>query len=77
MTTDSAGAGPPYKRPMHSLRHRHDVVVVGARGAGAATALLLARQGYDVALVDRNTFPTDTVSTHQIARPGVVQLRRR
>jgi 2-polyprenyl-6-methoxyphenol hydroxylase-like FAD-dependent oxidoreductase len=56
--------------------HRHDVVVVGARAAGAATALLLARFGYDVVLVDRIMFPADTVSTHQIARPGVVQLHR-
>ena len=61
---------------MQSPRHRYDVVVVGARAAGAATALLLARQGYDVALVDRHTLPSDTLSTHQIARPGVVQLRR-
>lgn len=61
---------------MQSLRHTHDVVVVGARAAGAATALLLARQGYDVVLVDRDTLPSDALSTHQIARPGVVQLRR-
>src|SRR5215475_9761909 len=61
---------------MQSPRHRHDVVVVGARAAGAATALLLARQGYDVVLVDRQVFPSDTLSTHQIARPGVVQLHR-
>jgi 2-polyprenyl-6-methoxyphenol hydroxylase-like FAD-dependent oxidoreductase len=61
---------------MQSPRHRYDVVVVGARAAGAATALLLARQGYDVALVDRHILPSDTLSTHQIARPGVVQLRR-
>jgi 2-polyprenyl-6-methoxyphenol hydroxylase-like FAD-dependent oxidoreductase len=60
---------------MH-FRHRHDVVVVGARAAGAATALLLARLGHDVALLDRNTLAADTLSTHQIARPGVVQLHR-
>ena len=54
----------------------HDVVIVGARAAGAATALLLARLGHDVVLVDRAIFPADTVSTHQIARPGVVQLHR-
>jgi 2-polyprenyl-6-methoxyphenol hydroxylase-like FAD-dependent oxidoreductase len=53
-----------------------DVVVVGARAAGAATAMLLARLGHDVVLVDRATFPADTVSTHQIARSGVVQLHR-
>ena len=61
---------------MQSQRHRHDVVVVGARAAGAATALLLARQGFDVVLLDRDAFPSDTLSTHQIARPGVVQLSR-
>jgi len=61
---------------MHPIRHRHDVVVVGARAAGAATALLLARHGHDVVLVDRDVFPSDTLSTHQLARPGVVQLHR-
>jgi 2-polyprenyl-6-methoxyphenol hydroxylase-like FAD-dependent oxidoreductase len=61
---------------VRSHRHRHDVVVVGARAAGAATALLLARLGHDVVLVDRAIFPADTLSTHQIARPGVVQLHR-
>jgi len=61
---------------MRSHRHRHDVVVVGARAAGAAAALLLGRFGYDVVLVDRAVFPADTVSTHQIARTGMVQLHR-
>ena len=55
---------------------QHDVVVVGARCAGAATAMLLARAGHDVALVDRATFPSDTLSTHAIARSGVLQLHR-
>src|SRR5262245_13607178 len=61
---------------MRTHRHRYDVVVVGARAAGAATALLLARLGHEVVLVDRAVFPTDTVSTHQIARTGVVALHR-
>jgi len=61
---------------MPTVRHRHDVVVVGARAAGAATALLLARLGHDVVLLDRSAFPSDTLSTHQIARTGVVQLHR-
>jgi flavin-dependent dehydrogenase len=55
---------------------RHQVVVVGARCAGAATAMLLARAGHDVVLLDRSAFPSDTVSTHGIARGGVVQLSR-
>jgi flavin-dependent dehydrogenase len=55
---------------------QHDAVIVGARAAGAATALLLARLGHDVVLLDRAVFPADTMSTHQIARTGVVQLHR-
>ena len=53
-----------------------DVVIVGARCAGAATAMLLARTGHDVVMVDRASFPSDTLSTHAIARGGVVQLYR-
>lgn len=53
-----------------------DVVVAGARCAGAATAMLLADRGHDVILVDRASFPSDAVSTHAIVRPGMVQLRR-
>jgi 2-polyprenyl-6-methoxyphenol hydroxylase-like FAD-dependent oxidoreductase len=55
---------------------RHDVVVVGARVAGSVIAMLLARLGHDVAVVDQASFPSDTVSTHSIARSGVVQLHR-
>jgi 2-polyprenyl-6-methoxyphenol hydroxylase-like FAD-dependent oxidoreductase len=54
----------------------HDAIVVGARCAGAPTAMLLARKGYRVLAVDRATFPSDTVSTHQIHPPGVDALRR-
>jgi flavin-dependent dehydrogenase len=62
---------------MHTAnRSRHDVVVVGGRVAGSATAMLLARLGYDVVVVDQASFPSDTVSTHSLARSGVVQLRR-
>jgi flavin-dependent dehydrogenase len=57
-------------------RRRHDVVIVGGRVAGSATALLLARLGHDVVVVDRTSFPSDTLSTHSIARSGVVQLNR-
>jgi flavin-dependent dehydrogenase len=62
---------------MPNRRHRHhDVVVVGARAAGGATALLLARMGHDVAVLERAQFPRDTLSTHSISRSGVVQLGR-
>jgi len=57
-------------------RSRHDVVVVGGRVAGAATAMLLAHLEHDVVVVDQASFPSDTVSTHSLARSGVVQLRR-
>jgi 2-polyprenyl-6-methoxyphenol hydroxylase-like FAD-dependent oxidoreductase len=54
----------------------YDVIVVGARVAGSATALLLARRGLTVLVVDRQRFPSDTFSTHQIQLPGVARLRR-
>ncbi|MGZ4665508.1 MAG: NAD(P)/FAD-dependent oxidoreductase [Frankiaceae bacterium] len=54
----------------------YDAIVVGARCAGAATAMLLARRGYRVLLVDHATFPSDTLSTHVIHAPGVAALRR-
>jgi flavin-dependent dehydrogenase len=59
-----------------SHQRRHDVVVVGARAAGSATALLLAWMGHDVAVLERAQFPSDTLSTHSISRSGVVQLSR-
>ena len=54
----------------------YDVVVVGARVAGAATALLLARAGLRVAVVDRGAYGSDTLSTHALMRAGVLQLSR-
>jgi 2-polyprenyl-6-methoxyphenol hydroxylase-like FAD-dependent oxidoreductase len=54
----------------------YDAIVIGARCAGAPTAMLLARRGYRVLLVDRATFPSDTVSTHFIHAPGVAALER-
>jgi 2-polyprenyl-6-methoxyphenol hydroxylase-like FAD-dependent oxidoreductase len=50
--------------------------VVGARVAGAPTAMLLARRGHRVLMVDRATFPSDTMSTHYIHQPGVAALKR-
>jgi flavin-dependent dehydrogenase len=54
----------------------YDVTVVGARAAGAATALLLARQGLRVLLVDRDRYGTDTLSTHALMRGSVYLLSR-
>lgn len=54
----------------------YDAIVVGARCAGSATALLLARQGHKVLLVDRAAFPSDTISGHFIFHRGVVRLKR-
>jgi flavin-dependent dehydrogenase len=53
-----------------------DVVVVGGRVAGASTALLLARSGLRVALLDRGSYGSDTLSTHGLMRAGVWQLDR-
>ena len=54
----------------------YDAIVVGARCAGSPTAMLLARKGYRVLLVDRAGFPSDTLSTHYIHQPGVARLER-
>ncbi|MFG1624677.1 NAD(P)/FAD-dependent oxidoreductase [Kribbella sp. NPDC049227] len=54
----------------------YDVLVVGGRVAGASTAMLLARAGARVALVERSAYGSDTVSTHGLMRAGVLQLSR-
>jgi 2-polyprenyl-6-methoxyphenol hydroxylase-like FAD-dependent oxidoreductase len=54
----------------------YDAIVVGAHCAGSQTAMLLARRGYRVLLVDRVTFPSDTISTLLITPPGVAALHR-
>lgn len=51
-----------------------DTVVVGARCAGAPLAMLLARAGQRVALLDRAVFPSDTLSTHFLWPRGVACL---
>jgi flavin-dependent dehydrogenase len=57
-------------------RNDFDAIVVGARCAGSPTAMLLARQGCKVLVVDKATFPSDTISTHLIHPPGVAALQR-
>ena len=61
---------------MHPDRPHYDVVVVGARPAGAATAMLLARARLRVLVVDRSRYGADTLSTHALLRGGVLQLHR-
>jgi len=54
--------------------NNYDAIVVGARCGGSTTAMLLARQGHRVLLVDRATFPSDTLSTNVIHARGVALL---
>jgi flavin-dependent dehydrogenase len=54
----------------------YDAIVVGARCAGSPTAMLLAREGHRVLLVDRARFPSDTISTHLVHPPGIAALER-
>jgi len=58
------------------MDHHYDVIIVGARCAGSPTAMLLARRGYRVLVVDRATFPSDTVSTHVVQPLAVAALAR-
>ncbi len=53
-----------------------DVLVVGARCAGAAVAMLTARRGLKVLAIDRGSYGSDTLSTHALMRGGVMQLTR-
>jgi flavin-dependent dehydrogenase len=54
----------------------YDVIVVGARCAGSATAMLMARQGLRVLVLDRARYGSDTVSTHALMRGGVLRLQQ-
>jgi flavin-dependent dehydrogenase len=53
-----------------------DAVIVGARCAGSTLAIALAKRGWDVALVDRDTFPSDTISTHMMFPNTLAELDR-
>lgn len=57
------------------IKHTHyDAIIIGARCAGAATAMLMARQGARVLIVDRDKKLHDTLSTHALMRPAVTLL---
>lgn len=53
-----------------------DAIVIGARCAGSPTAMLLARKGHRVLVVDRATFPSDVISTHFLWPHGSSYLKR-
>ena len=60
----------------NGLSARFDAIVVGARCAGAPTAMLLARKGYRVVMLDRDSFPSNMPhSTHLIHPMGVAYLK--
>jgi menaquinone-9 beta-reductase len=66
------------KRNMNidALRSSYDAVIVGARCAGAATAMLLARAGVNVLVIEQGARGSDTLSTLALMRAGVLQLSR-
>lgn len=78
MTTSQVRTGDPGPhQPLDQrMSYDYDVIVVGGRVAGASTAMLLARRGHRVLVVERARMPSDTVSTHAILRTGVLQLSR-
>jgi flavin-dependent dehydrogenase len=63
-------------RARRASEHPYDAIVVGARCAGSPTAMLLARQGAKVLLVDRATFPSDTMRAHFLRGPAIAALAR-
>lgn len=66
----------PARPPRAGRPDTYDAIVVGARAAGAGTALALARRGLRVLMVDRGRHGTDTLSTHALMRGAVWQLAR-
>lgn len=72
------GIGPGYGAPMSppQPRERVDVVVVGARCAGAAASIALANAGRSVIAIDRSPFPSDTLSTHLNFPSAVAEMQR-
>src|SRR5262249_41701144 len=60
----------------NNFQPRYDAVIVGARVAGAATAMLLARAGMRVLTIERSAHGSGPLSTHALMRAGVLQLHR-
>ncbi|MGH7751677.1 MAG: NAD(P)/FAD-dependent oxidoreductase, partial [Gemmatimonadales bacterium] len=63
-------------KPTESTMADFDVIIVGARIAGAITAALLGERGWRVLLLDRATFPSDSLSTHFFRSPALDAFRR-
>ena len=70
------GPGPSPDDPVRPHHHFYDVIVAGARVAGASTAMLMARAGLRVLVVDPVSAARDPLSTHALMRGAIVQLRR-
>ncbi len=49
----------------------YDIIIIGTRVAGSTLGALLGRKGYRVLLLDRSTFPSDTLSTHFFRAPAL------
>jgi len=49
------------------MNDRFDVIIVGARVAGSSLAIQLGKLGKNVLLLDKNSFPSDTLSTHHMS----------
>ena len=56
------------------MTETYDAIVIGGRCAGSPTAMLLARQGYKVLVVDRSTFPSDSGRSGRLLRCARGQL---
>jgi 2-polyprenyl-6-methoxyphenol hydroxylase-like FAD-dependent oxidoreductase len=57
------------------MNKMYDVIITGARCAGSSLAIYLAKAGFHVLLIDRATFPSDTLSTHTFFNNTVALLR--
>lgn len=56
--------------------HEYDAIIVGARVAGSAAAIILGRRRLRVLLLDKAAFPSDTLSTHIVLAGGAAVLQR-
>src|SRR5579872_615168 len=59
-----------------SSHHDFDAIIVGARVAGSAAAIMLGRKRLKVLLLDKSAFPSDTISTHIVLAGGTQVLGR-